>query len=192
MVAMSTFTFEYQHSTNMNRNLKIIAVLTLLSNPLFAQFEHNEETHKVEHKNAATIFVGTTIIHPSGFNLPTIGIEYVREVNYFLGVGLISEVEIGSHIVQKNEDGTAETEVERSGAFLVLPAVFIRLHKGLILSGGYGVEFENHENLGLLKVSLEYEFFLEHPRWIVLPTISWDHTKLFDGFVYGVNFGYVF
>ena len=176
----------------MNRTLKIIAVLALLSNPLFAQFEHNEESHKVDHKNAAALFVGSTIITPSGFNLPTIGMEYVREVNYFIGVGIISEVEIGSHIVQKSEDGTAETEVERKGAFLVLPAVFIRLHKGLILSGGYGVEFEDNENLGLIKVSLEYEFFLEHPRWIVLPTISWDHTQHFNGFVYGVNFGYVF
>lgn len=176
----------------MNRNLNFVALLLLLSNSLFAQFEHNEVSHKVEHKNAAALFVGSTIIKPSGFNLPTIGLEYVREVNYFLGVGVISELEIGSHIILKSEDGTTETEVERKGAFLVLPAVFIRLHKGLILSGGYGVEFEDHENLGLLKVSLEYEFFLEHPRWIVLPTISWDHTRLFDGFVYGVNFGYVF
>jgi hypothetical protein len=176
----------------MIRNLKFIAVLVLLSNPLIAQFEHNEESHKVVHKNAAALFVGSTIISPSGFNLPTIGLEYVREVNYFIGVGIISEVEIGSHIVQKSEDGVTMAEVERKGAFLILPAVFVRLHKGLILSGGYGVEFENHENLGLLKVTLEYEFFLEHPRWIVLPTISWDHTHLFDGFVYGVNFGYVF
>jgi hypothetical protein len=176
----------------MNRNLKIIAVLALLSNPLFAQFEHNEETHKVEHKNAAALFVGTTIIKPSGFNLPTIGLEYVREVNYFLGIGIITEVEIGSHIVQKNEDGSAETEVERKGAFLVLPAVYVRLLKGLVLSGGYGVEFEDNENLGLLKVSLGYELFLEHPRWIIVPSISWDHTKHFDGLVYGVNFGYVF
>ena len=176
----------------MKRNLIIMALLVLLSNSLFAQFEHNEETHKIEHKNAAALFVGNTIISPSGFNLPTIGLEYVREINYFVGIGIISEVEIGSHIIQKNEDGATMSEVNRKGAFLILPAVFVRLHKGLILSGGYGVEFEDHENLGLLKISLEYEIFLEHPRWIVLPTISWDHTHLFNGFVYGVNFGYVF
>lgn len=169
-----------------------MALLVLLSFPVFAQFEHNEESHKVEHKNAVALFVGNTIISPSGFNLPTIGVEYVREINFFLGIGLIAEVELGSHVVQMSEQGTVISEVDREGAFLVLPAVFVRLHKGLILSGGYGVEFEHKENLGLLKISLEYELFLENPRWVVLPTISWDHTHLFNGFVYGVNFGYVF
>ncbi|RLD21786.1 MAG: hypothetical protein DRI71_08425 [Bacteroidetes bacterium] len=189
---MVTFTFLNQHSFDMNRNLIIMALIVALSNPLFAQLEYNEETHKVEHKNAIALFVGNTIIAPSGFNLPTIGVEYVREVNYFIGAGLIAEVEIGSHIVLENEEGYMVSEVERKGALLVLPAIFFRLHKGLILSAGYGVEFENHENLGLLKVSLEYELFLKNPRWIVLPTVSWDHTHLFNGFVYGVNFGYVF
>ena len=176
----------------MNRNLIIVAVLVLLSNPLFAQIELNEESHKVEHKNAAALFVGSTIIAPSGFNLPTIGVEYVREFNHIVGIGIIAEVEIGSHIVQKNEEGEMISEVHRKGAFLVLPSVFIRIYKGLILNAGYGVEFESHENLGLLKVGLEYKLALQNPRWIVLPTVSWDHTSLFDGFVYGVNFGYKF
>jgi hypothetical protein len=176
----------------MNRNLCIIAVLVLLSNPLFAQIEHNEETHKVEHKNAAALFVGSTIIAPSGFNLPTIGVEYVREINHIIGIGIIAELEIGSHVVQKNEDGDMVSEVHREGAFLVLPSAFVRIYKGLILNAGYGVEFESNENLGLLKVGLEYSLTLQNPRWKVLPTVSWDHTKHFDGFVYGVNFGYKF
>ncbi len=176
----------------MNRDLSIIAVLVLLSNPLFAQIELNEESHKVEHKNAAALFVGNTIIAPSGFNLPTIGVEYVREINHTVGIGIIAEVEIGSHIVQKNEEGEMISEVHRKGAFLILPTAFIRIYKDLILNAGYGVEFESHENLGLLKVGIEYKLALQNPRWIVLPTVSWDHTSLFDGFVYGVNFGYKF
>ena len=176
----------------MNRNLIILALLVLISNPLFAQLEHNEESHKVEHKNAAALFVGNTIISPTGFNLPTIGVEYVRELHHYVGIGLIAEVEIGSHIVQKDEEGEMISEVHREGAFLVLPSAFFRIYKGLILYAGYGVEFESHENLGLLKVGLEYKLTLQNPRWIVLPTVSWDHTKHFDGFVYGVNFAYKF
>jgi hypothetical protein len=181
-----------KHSFDMNRSLGIIAVLVLLFNPLFAQIEHNEESHIVKYKNAAALFVGNTIIAPSGFNLPTIGMEYAREINHHIGIGLIAEVEIGSHIVQKNEEGEMVSEVHREGAFLVLPTVFVRVYKGLILNAGYGVEFESHENLGLLKVGLEYKLAMHNPRWVVLPTVSWDHTKLFDGFVYGVNFGYKF
>ena len=176
----------------MNRNLIIMALLVLLSNPLFAQSEHYEESHKFEHKNAVALFVGNTIIVPSGFNLPTIGVEYVREVNHIVGIGLIAEVEVGSHIVQKNEEGEMVSEVHREGAFLVLPSAFIRVYKNFFLNAGYGVEFETHENLGLLKVGLEYKLTLQNPRWVILPTVSWDHTKHFDGFVYGVNFGYLF
>ena len=176
----------------MNRNLNIIAVLILLSNPSFAQLEHNEESHKVEYKNSAALFVGNTIISPSGFNLPTIGVEYVRELNHYVGIGLIAEVEIGSHIVQLDDDGDMISEVSRKGAFLVLPSAFIRIYKGLFLNAGYGVEFETHENLGLLKIGLEYKLALQNSRWAILPTVSWDHTKHFDGFVYGVNFGYKF
>ena len=169
-----------------------MALLVLLSNPLFAQIEHKEESHKVEHKNAAALFVGNTIIAQSGFNLPTIGFEYAREFNHVFGLGVIAEVELGSHIVQKDEEGDMISEVHREGAFLVLPSVFIKVFRGLILNAGYGVEFESHENLGLLKVGFEYKLALQNPRWVVLPTVSWDHTKHFDGFVYGVNFGYLF
>jgi hypothetical protein len=176
----------------MNRNLSIIAVLVVLSNPLFAQSEHNEKSYKVDHKNAAALFIGSTIIAPSGFNLPTIGVEYVREINHTIGIGIISEVEIGSHIVQINEEDEMTSEVNRAGALLILPTVFIRIYKGLILNAGYGIEFEANENLDLFKVGLEYRLTLQNPRWVVLPTVSWDHTKHFDGFVYGVNFGYKF
>ena len=176
----------------MNRNLKITVVLILLSNPLFAQLEHIEKSHKVEYKNTLALFVGNTIIAPSGFNLPTIGVEYVRELNHYLGFGIIAEVELGSHIVELDDDGDMISEVSREGAFLLLPSAFTRIYKDLILIVGYGVEFEDHENLGLLKIGLEYKLSLKNPRWLVLPTVNWDHTKLFNGFVYGVNFGYKF
>lgn len=176
----------------MYRLLLLIAVLTLLSKPLFAQFEHNEESHKVVYHNAIALFYGNTIIKPSGFNLPTIGVEYIREINHFLGAGFMAEVEIGSHIVQVDEHNGDKTNVDRTGAILMIPALFARVYKGLIVSVGYGVEFEKNENLGLFKVSLEYKLYMKNERFLVLPTVSWDHTRRFNGFVYGVNFGYVF
>jgi len=176
----------------MKRNLNLVVIFVLLSSPVFAQFEHNEETHKVKYHNAAAIFIGNTIIRPSGFNLPTIGFEYLREVNHFLGIGIMAEVEIGSHIFEINEQSGTMTEVERNGAILLIPTVFARVYKGLIFSFGYGVEFEKDENLGLLKFSMEYKLHMKNERFVVLPTVSWDHTHRFDGLVYGVNFGYIF
>lgn len=177
----------------MNRNLIIIAVVLFTANPTFAQHANpTEEDEVLHHKNIMGVFVGNTIISPSGFNLPTIGIEYVREVNHNFGIGLIAEVEIGSHIIQKGETGAIVSEVKRESAFLVLPAAYFRLYKGLILSAGYGVELEKNEDLALFKLSIEYKLAMKNEQWIVLPTLSWDHTRLFNGWVYGVNFAYIF
>jgi len=164
-------------------------------NPSIAQDQQDvihETTHEREPRNYLGFFTGTTIIVQSGFQLPTIGLEYIRELTPRFGIGLVSELEIGSHIIQKNEDGIVVSEVKRQGAFLLLPSVFARVYKGLIVTAGYGIEFEKNQNLGLLKLILEYKLRMFKPNWYVLPGVSWDHTKLFDGIVYGVSFGYVF
>jgi hypothetical protein len=176
----------------MKNNLIALALILMLANPLFAQSEHKKEHHSGNYKNVITLFVGNTLIKPSGFNLPTLGMEYVRQVNGFMGVGVMAEAELGSHIIMVNEHNGNVTQVDRKGAILVIPAVFFHVYKGLIVSMGYGMEFESSENLGLYKISFEYKLSMKEDRFIVLPTVSWDHTSRFDGWVYGVNFGYVF
>jgi hypothetical protein len=162
------------------------------TNLLFAQHEGAEGKHEAETRNEISLFLGNTIISQSGFNLPTIGVEYIRELNHFIGIGVISELEIGSHVIQKDEAGDVIGDVKREGAFLILPTAFIKVYKGLIFYGGYGVEFERNENIGLMKLGFEYKLALKNPKWLVLPNLSWDRTHLFDGFVYGVSFGYRF
>lgn len=178
----------------MKRNLIFIALFLVLTSPLFAQSEHHDDANhaKTEHSNVVALFIGNTMIKPSGFNLPTVGIEYVRKLNHFLGIGIMAEAEIGSHIVQVNEHNGNIMQVDRKGAILLIPAIFAHVYKGLIVSIGYGMEFESQENLNLLKVSLEYKFTMKRDRFIVLPTVSWDRTERFEGWVYGVNFGYKF
>jgi hypothetical protein len=176
----------------MKRTVIVFALCLMQAMPLFAQSEDKKAEHTLHHHNVVALFVGNTLIKPSGFNLPTIGIEYIRELNHHIGIGFMAEAEIGSHIIQVNENNGNVTELDRSGAILLIPAIFARVYKGLIVSVGYGVEFEDNENLGLLKVSLEYKLAMKNERFIVLPTVSWDHTNRFEGWVYGVNFGYLF
>jgi len=159
--------------------------------PLFAQ-EHGEEANEHEPSNFLGIFTGNTIIVESSFQLPTIGVEYVRELTPTIGIGLTAELEIGSHIIQKDDLGAVVSEVKREGAALLLPSIFIKIYKGLIFTAGYGVEFEKTENLALAKAGLEYKLHMHNPNWLILPSVSWDHTKLFNGVVYGVTFGYGF
>jgi len=163
--------------------------INLNNNLLFSQ-EHSEDQNASKgtfhHKNELAGFVGATYIFESGFVLPTIGIEYVRKINSNFGVGLISEFEIGSHIISINEEMHEETEVERESAFLILPALYY-INGRFVFSAGYGVEFEKSENLGLLKLTAMYVLELKNEAWIVVPNISWDHTYRFDGLVYGFS-----
>ncbi|MCF6352649.1 MAG: hypothetical protein L3J06_06530 [Cyclobacteriaceae bacterium] len=167
-----------------------------LSVNLFAQEHENTDTHQVEEEherqNFAAFFVGNTIIAQSKYQMPTIGLEYIREINHRIGIGIVVELEIGSNIIQKNEKGNIIAEVQRQSAFLVLPTVFFKVYKDLTVTIGYGIEFEKNENLALGKIGLEYAFKMHNPNWLILPSVSWDHTKVFDGVVYGVTVGYLF
>ena len=165
----------------------LLILLSLGANHSVAQELLNEHP-----QNFVGFFVGHTIIVQSGFQIPTVGVEYVREISPKIWVGILAEYEFGSHVVQKNEEGSVISEVEREGAVLILPSAFFRIYKGLIATVGYGVELEKHENLILSKVGLEYKFKMHDPNWLILPSVSWDHTELFDGVVYGVTFGYKF
>ena len=173
-------------------NLKMILLLSVFAINLSYSQENHEFSEKIKNKNCLGLFVGNTTIVQSSFHLPTVGVEYFRELNHNFGVGIIAEFEIGSHIVQKDDDGEVVSEAERKSAVLILPTACIRVYKGLIFKVGYGVELEEQHNLGLLKVGFEYVLFMKDPDWRILPSISWDHTKYFDGVVYGITFGYVF
>jgi len=178
--------------------MKKIAFLFFLSSVfsvLTAQETHQnhpKKTHQLENKNCVGLFVGNTSLVQSGFHLPTVGVEYFREFNHYFGLGIISEFELGTHIIQKSDEDVIISEVERESAILILPTACIRVHKGLLFKIGYGIEFEKNHNLGLLKVGFDLVLKLQDPNWRVVPSVSWDHTKYFDGVVYGVTFGYVF
>jgi hypothetical protein len=163
--------------------------INLNNNSLFSQ-EHSGNQNAPKgihgHKNELVGFVGATYIFKSGFVLPTVGIEYVRKINSNFGVGLISEFEIGSHIISINEEMHEEIEVTRESAFLILPALYY-INGHFVFSAGYGIEFEKSENLGLFKLTAMYVLELKNEAWIVVPNISWDHTSRFDGLVYGFS-----
>ncbi len=155
----------------------------------------NESTEQIESKNLLGLFLGNTVVYQTNIHLPTVGVEYVRELNYRWGIGAIAEVEIGYEVLDDKTSSAPATLYERKTAVLFQPAVFCRIYKGLIASFGYGLEFENTEHeteLGLFKLGLEYRLCMKNPKWYVLPSLSWDHTSRYDGVVYGVLFAYKF
>lgn len=166
----------------------IIVWISFSSAQLFSQ-KHSENTkNKGEHttKNDIAAFLGTTYIIESGFILPTLGIEYVRKINKYIGIGVLTEFELGSHIIAVDELSLEQQEISRESAILVLPSLYFNVHH-LIASVGYGIELEKNENLAMLKVSLLYAFEFKNDKWLFVPSLSWDHTKRFNSLVYGFS-----
>lgn len=174
----------------------LIALAILINtqfNLLIAQDHSSEYKNKNKassghllNKNDIAGFAGATYIFGSGFILPTFGIEYVRNLNSLIGIGFIAEIEVGSHIIAVDETCHEEHELSRESAFLLLPAIYFKTGH-FVTSIGYGIELEKHENLGLLKISAMYVLELKNDNWLVVPSVSWDHTNKFDGIVYGFS-----
>jgi hypothetical protein len=176
----------------------VILLQALFLTSLSAQ--HDTETisetqQEAESKNFFGLFLGNTVLYQTNIHLPTVGVEYVREIGPRLGLGAILEVEIGYEVIDDKTSTTPSTLYTRETAILFQPAIFYRLYRGFIVSAGYGVEFENTEDeelLGLFKVGVEYRLRMQNPHWFVLPSLSWDHTSRYDGVVYGLVFAYKF
>ena len=154
--------------------------------------EHLNNEHK---KNFVGLFLGNTVLYQTNIHLPTVGLEYVRELTPNFGVGAVVEVEIGYEVISDKTSSNPSTLYMRETAILFQPAVFWRAYKGLIFYAGYGVEFENTEDeklLALFKIGVEYRLRMMNPNWFILPSLSWDHTSHYDGVVYGVAFAYRF
>ncbi len=158
--------------------------------------KHTEQAHTARDahegsKNEVMLYYGSTYFFRSGFNLPTVGLDYSRKVNGFMAVGLILDYEIGSHVIQVSEHDTVG-EANREGAILLLPMMSFRVVADLTMFAGYGVEFERSETLGLLRAGIGYKVHFKNPKFMVEPYFAWDHTTRYDALVYGVSFGIEF
>ena len=172
----------------------LLLAITLFTSSLIGMAqEEQESSEEQEYKNFVMLFIGSTHIIQSGINMPTFGVEYGHELFKNFGVGAIVEYEAGQHIIGKEEENGEAIDLIRSNALLLLPTLhYAFFNHMVILTAGYGIEFEQEENLGLLKLGLSLELELKNPRWRAIPSVSWDHTKLFDGIVYGFSVEYGF
>lgn len=179
-----------------------ISQITILAQELSTkQTTENER----ESKNAFGVFFGNTVVYQTNIHLPTVGVEYAREIKINrknpdkkpirFGLGLIVEEEIGYEVYSQDKTQSgAKPAYERNSALLISPALFINVYKGLIVTLGYGVEYEHVENFKeqLFKLGVEYKLEMKKPGFYILPSLSWDHTNYYDGVVYGMIFSFDF
>lgn len=132
--------------------------------------------------------IGHTLIDAHHWNshlmIPSIGfdLEYwpVRQ----FGVGLHSDMEIQSFVVQS---------VEGEGIQRVLPLVqtvdaLWKPWKDLVLIAGPGLEFERTKSYALFRIGMEYEIEFGH-HWDISPTLFYDNRFGHDYNTFSIALG---
>lgn len=133
----------------------------------FSQTEVNsaEEERKNEIVvNVAYTFVpeGSSIdnIDDRGHFIPSVGIDYFRELDKDWRLGLMLDLELGEYLIPRRK------ELKREYAFLILPAISYAVHDQWNLVAAVGVELEKNENMMVARFGVEYVYEL-NKEWAI-------------------------
>lgn len=145
----------------------LISILFTCLTASFVLGQENEEAH-VSHeiekhpKNIITGSFGYTWIpggasedasEATGFFVPTIGLEYTREINHKFSVGIVSELELGQYLI-------FDQDLPRERAFLLLGQGYYSLPRNWIPFLGLGWEHDIHADIFVsrLGIAKKYNF----------------------------------
>jgi len=144
---------------------------------------HSSRTTLLSHTHVPKGFQsssgGSTVIVPSwGFN-------YEYWFNHKFAIGLHSDMEIATYIIEK-EDGS---ELERERPIIAALVGIYAPWKGLELIAGFGKEFETHENFWVYRFGVEYEIEIGD-HWDIAPGLVFDiKENLYDSWTIGLGVG---
>lgn len=169
----------------------------LTAAPAGAQ-EHGTEEAGAEHEEAPrhrlAIFTGNTWMPQSGHEgaidgfiaAPTIGIDYAFRIAERFAIMSINDFQIDQYVIER-EDGS---ELERERLFVTSLVLMWEATHTIRLLAGPGIETDEHETLGLVKVGAEWEFLRAHP-WDVALSLAWDIKGEYDAIAVGLSIGRV-
>jgi hypothetical protein len=164
--------------------IHLLFFITILSINTFAQEKEQEK------KNLLSVSLGYTYI-PKGSSLeaeevtgvfvPSIGLDYFRRLHPRWEIGIMADVEMGEYVI-------FEKDLNREYAILLTAMVNFNLTKHINLLAGGGMEFENHKNLGIIRLGGEYVFKLPK-NWVISPGFFFDFKEGTDTWSLSVAFG---
>ena len=141
------------------------------------QKEHHSEIHDEFKKHRLAIEFGYTHI-PDGYEeepgdqsvwVPSFGIEYMYRFNHKWAAALTVNMETGNYLIEfKRED------LERENVFIIAAVAAYEVLPRWAVFGGAGMEFEHHQNFGLIRLGTDYEIPLKN-NWDITPTFTLDH-----------------
>jgi hypothetical protein len=157
-----------------------------------AQEDKKEEQEALKHHRAAVVISHTHV--PKAFQsstgngaviVPSWGLNYEYWFNHKFAIGLHSDMEISTYIIE-NIDGT---ELERERPVIVALVGIFSPWKGLEIVTGIGKEFEPHENFWVYRIGVEYEIEIGD-NWDIAPGLVFDiKENLYDSWTLGLGVG---
>ena len=174
----------------MNKVLTSLLIIVFVSFKVYAQEEASEEIGN-EPKNQITFVLGLTHI-PDAFEegelsesvfVPTIGIDYFRELNEKWIVGAVLDLELGNYLVDFQRE-----EIKRESAFVIGVLAGYEVLKNWALLAGPAIEFEKNKNLFVFRASTEYRFELEN-NWGILPSLNYDFKEEYSTWAINIGVG---
>ena len=179
---------------NLMRGNSVLLFFLLGFNLLGMQALAQEQIEREEEpKNVVIFTIGFTNIpkaaalantETGSLFIPTIGFDYGRRLGGRWEVGIMLDYELAHYQI-------VEEELEREGAFIVVPGAAFRLVNEFYLIGGIGVELERNKNLAIARGGLEYVMRFDH-KWAVAPAliVDWKENYITIGLSLGVEFNF--
>ena len=108
--------------------------------------------------------------------VPSCGLNYEYWLNHQWAVGIHSDMEIATYIIENHES----TEIERERPIIISTGgIFKPVHQ-IVMIAGVGREIETHENLWVVRFGINYEFELRD-GWDLSPSLTYDiKESLYD------------
>ena len=162
----------------------LIIVIFFFENLVAQEAEHEKKNHLI------TGALGYTYIPkgaPHGSNsadgvfVPSIGLDYFYSISNRWEIGFMSDFEFGEYII-------FEKELNRKNAIVLTVIASYSLTHHINLFAGGGMEFEQHHNLGVIRIGGEYGFELKND-WVIAPGVFFDFKEGTDTWSLSIAFG---
>ena len=155
-------------------------------------------------RHRIAFFTGNTIVPSGGENedrlttaiVPTLAFDYEYWFSRRFAIGWYNDFTLTTFFVETNREaqsGEPSTDggdeiIERKPVYLAAVVGIFEPVPRLALYTGPGYEFEEHENLQVWKLGVEYSFPLPHD-WDIALSVAYDYKEIYDSFSVGLSFG---
>jgi hypothetical protein len=201
---MFRITINYQTKVLIKRSYKIFLYLLFIF-PAIAGVENKCHAQENAHNNSekhcngfhkltgimAFAFIDNSFSDQGNEILvvPALGLNYDYFFKHKWGLGLHSDILLQQFVAEAHGD---QKEIVRDNPVAITGILTYKPHHRWAIMGGYGIEFEKHKNLQLIRIGGEYS--IELPKeWELGFSLEFDFKPdAYNSLLFGVGFSKLF